>query len=103
MPFTYDPVGEAADGFITFVFNDTNIPAFTPRGEIGGSTGPSGGGCFPAQALQVLENGGNILWWQNDGNLVLYDSTRAALWNTATNPEGQQLCWRGQSPLRGRR
>jgi hypothetical protein len=104
LPVTYDLVGEpSANGWLTFVFNDSNIPAFTPAGEIGGSTGPSGGGCFPAQTLTVLAIGVYTLLWQDDGNLVLYEGPALtapnAVWATGTNGTGQLLCWQADGNL----
>jgi len=101
LPFTADPGGEAADGWISFVFNATNIPAFTPRGLIGGTN--NGDSCWLPQTLTVLAIGDYTLLWQTDGNLVLYDGALTqpnAVWASfPTNPDGQALCWQGDGNL----
>jgi len=91
LPFKAEPGGEGGDGYLNFAFNVPEIPAFTPKGDIGGTN--NGDSCWDTQNLPVLGIGDYQLDWQPDGNLVLYQG-ETARWasNTSGNP-GAQLCW----------
>jgi hypothetical protein len=96
VPFTYDLVSEpSGDGWLTFVFNDVNIPAFTPSGTFDCEG-------LPGQNLTVLTNGGYNLLWQTDGNLVLYNPANAPVFasNTSSFTEGAStLCFQTDGNL----
>jgi len=70
------------------------------HGELSTTTHPDVTSCLTlADAGVILSNLNHELIWQSDGDLVLYDASRQAIWRSNTEGRGTELCFQSGGNL----